>query len=101
MQFCLMSPYLKTLRGALRGKLENNQQSVLLSWLSAGSAAFLWAGISLHACEKRYTNAAWWVFKVIWQPLPVLTRWGLQDIGKTWSRTSILEESCSIKGFVD
>lgn len=73
MQFCSVSPYLKTLRGALWGKLENNQQSVLLSWLSTGSAAFLCAGI-LHACEKHYANAAWWVFKVISQPLPVLNR---------------------------
>lgn len=64
MQFCLASPYLKMLRGALWGKLKNNQQSVLLSQLSTGSAAFLCAGI-FHACEKRYANAAWWVFKVI------------------------------------
>jgi len=37
---------LKSLEGALWGKAENNQQSVLLSWLSLDAAAFLCAGIS-------------------------------------------------------
>lgn len=55
---------LEKVGGGLWGKPENNQQSVLPSWLGPGAAAFLWAGT---ACENSWANnTSWWVFEVIW-----------------------------------